>query len=611
MDLITCDFETYYAQDYSLSKMTTEAYIRDPRFQVIGVSVKVNDGKTEWFSGKARDTLEFLRQYDWENSGLLCQNTMFDAAILSWRCGIRPKVLFDTMCMSRALHGVNASHSLKALAERYRVGTKGTEVVQAKGLRLRDFGTAQLDRYARYCIDDTDLTYAIFNKMLAAEFPQTELRLIDLTLKMFTNPTLQLDVDHLEGHLIRTLRHKEKLLADAGITDKKDLMSNPKFAAMLEAYGVEPPMKVSPTTGKDTYAFAKTDAAFLELEEHEDINVQTLVSARLGNKSTIEETRTQRLIDIGNRGLFPVPLRYYAAHTGRWGGTDNINLQNLPSRGLNAKEIKRAILAPDGHVLIDCDSSQIEARVLAWLAEQNDLVDAFARGEDVYKMMASKIYIVPHDEIDKRQRQVGKTVILGAGYGIGYLKLRDYLKTQAQVIVDEDEAARIIEVYRNTNSQIKQLWKAAGRTIADLQRGDRLPFGRAGVLDVDPDAPGIILPNGLPILYEGLHTEPGEYGPDYLYLTRKGPTRIYGGKMVENVTQALARIIVGLQMLKIAKRYPVVLTVHDSTVSCVPEDIAEEAQVYIEDCMRWTPKWAAGLPVNCESKIGRSYGAAA
>jgi DNA polymerase I-like protein with 3'-5' exonuclease and polymerase domains len=609
MNIITLDFETYYSKAYSLSKMTTEEYIRDPQFQVIGVSAKVNRGPAQWFSGTSKDTLAFLRQFDWENCALLSHNTQFDGAILSWRCGLRPARLLDTMSMSRALHGVNARHSLKALAERYRVGAKGDEVHQVIGMRRADFTPEGLERYGRYCVQDTDLTRQIFDRMLAAGFPTDELKLIDLTLRMFTEPVLHLDVPHLEGHLIKTVRDKAGMLADAGIEDRKDLMSNNRFADLLRELGVDPPRKISPTTGKETYAFSKTDENFQALQEHENPWVQALVAARLGNKSTLEETRTQRFIDIGRRGRFPVPLRYYAAHTGRWGGTDSVNLQNLPSRGPNAKQIKKAILAPPGHMLIECDSSQIEARVLAWLAEQEDLVDAFARREDVYKLTASKIFGVPVEAVDKAQRQIGKVVVLGSGFGVGHVKMQAFLKLQAGVIVDLDEAKRIVDVYRHANHRIVALWKGAQECIRYLAQGDPLPFGRPGVLGVDPTRRGIVLPNGLPILYENLRAQPGDLGYEYVYDTRQGPTRIYGGKIVENVVQALARIVVGQQMLKISKRYRAVLTVHDSVVCCVSESEVDSARAYIEQCMRWTPDWAAGLPVNCESGVGASYGA--
>lgn len=608
MKLITLDMETFYDKDYSLSKMTTEEYIRDPRFQVIGVSTMVDNDEPVWVSGPANTILTHLRSLPWQNAMLLCQNTMFDGAILTWRCGIKPKALADTMLMSRAINGVEVSHSLKAIAERLGIGAKGNEVLNALGKRRTDFTEEQLAAYGQYCINDVALTHHAFHRFMGMGFPKEELKLIDLTLRMFTDPLLELDRAHLEKHLVNVTARKGDLLERAGVTDKKELMSNPKFAELLRGLGVVPPMKVSPTTGKETFAFAKSDEAFVELAEHENGDVQALVAARLGNKSTLEETRTQRFIDIAKRGSLPVPIRYYAAHTGRWGGSDKINLQNLPSRGPNAKQIKNSIVAPAGYVLIDADSAQIEARMLAWLAEQEDVVQTFANNGDVYKMMASKIYGKPVEAITKEERQIGKVVILGAGYGVGHVKLQAFLKMQAGVEVDLDEAKRIIDIYRGSNYKISQLWKDADTAIRMMNQGNSVQFGRPGVLTVDADRQGIRLPNGLYIQYPDLKGEQGDRGVQYHYAVRGGRNHIYGGKVIENVTQALARCIIGEQMLKIAKRYRVVLTVHDSVVACVREDEAAEAQAYVEACMRWTPDWAAGLPVNCESEIGTRYG---
>ena len=606
MDLITIDFETYYDRDYSLSKITTEEYVRSPQFEAIGVGVKVNDGETQWASGTHEELKEWLRtSFKWTDSAVLAHNTMFDGAILAWQFGIHPRLWLDTLCMGRALHGVEVGGSLKALAERYSLGEKGTEVLNAIGKRRLNFSETDLSRYGDYCINDVNLTYKLFNKM-ARKFPKQELKIIDLTLRMFIEPILELDAQMLEEHLRETVARKEKLLLECA-ADRADLMSNNKFAELLRGLGVEPPMKISPTTGEQAYAFAKNDEAFKALAEYPDERVQALVAARLGNKSTLEETRTQRFIEIASRGALPVPIRYYAAHTGRFGGDDKINMQNLPSRGANANKLKKAIVAPAGYTMIDADSAQIEARVLAWLAEQDDLVESFAKQEDVYKKMASAIYAVREEDVTKEQRFVGKTTILGAGYGMGAAKFQAQLKTFG-VTVDLEEARRIIDIYRRTNDAITRLWRQAQNALVNLSRGDYAPLGRAGVLELVPEERAIKLPSGLLMRYDDLKFDQGEKGVEFHYQTRKGRTRIYGGKVIENVCQAIARCIIAEQMLKIGKRYKVVLTVHDAIAVCVRDSEVEEAQKFVEECMRWVPEWAKGLPVNCESGAGKSYG---
>ena len=606
MDLITLDFETYYSKEYSLGKLTTEEYIRDPRFEVIGIGIKVNNQETEWASGTHEELKKYLQTFDWEKSMVLAHNTMFDGAILNWVFNISPRVYTDTLCISRGVHGVETSSSLKALVENYDIGAKGTEVFEAIGKRREDFTESELEKYGDYCINDVDLTYKLV-MLMARGFPKKEFKLIDTTLRMFVEPVLDLDLGMLEQHLTETRDSKDELLTASGVS-KEDLMSNPKFAEVLKSIGVEPPMKISPTTGKETFAFAKSDEEFKALQTHSDERVQALVNARLGTKSTLEETRTQRFIDIAKRGLLPVPVKYYAAHTGRWGGDDKINLQNLPSRGVNGKKLKRSIIAPEGYTIIDADSSQIEARVLAWLAEQDDLTEAFTNGEDVYVKMASRIYDKAEEDITKDERFVGKTTILGAGYGMGALKFQSQLKTFGFDMAIE-EARRVIKIYRETKWKINKLWRDAQQILVSLHRND-MPFslGRDRVLVTVPEENAIKLPSGLLMRYGDLDYDQGEQGIEFHYQTRRGRTRIYGGKVIENVCQAIARCIIGEQMLLINKKHRVVLTVHDSIAACVKDEEVEDAQTYIEECMRWTPDWAKGLPIDCESGIGKTYG---
>ena len=619
MEILTLDFETYYSKDYSLSKLTTEEYVRDSRFEVIGVAVKKSSfakGRNYhhrdatgpmWCTGSKKQIAKFLSQFDWSNSVAVAHNAMFDMAILNWHFGIKPKKIADTLSMSRALHAIEVSHGLAALSEYYALGKKGTEVHDAIGKKRLDFTPEEIEAYGGYCVQDVELTFKLFQEFLNRGFSVTELNLIDLTIRMFSEPALELDTEVLTGHLEGVLATKAELM-DKVSHEKTKLTSNPQFAELLQEYGVKPPVKISLTTGKETFAFAKSDEGFKALQDHENPSVQALVAARLGVRSTIEEKRTERFISIGKRGKLPIPLRYYAAHTGRWGGDDKINMQNL-TRG---SALKKAMCAPEGYKFVDCDLSQIEARTLAWLAEEEELVQAFDRGDDVYKIMASAIYDKPEEDISKEERFVGKTTILGAGYGMGAVKFRNQLKTFG-VELEQEECDRIISVYRTTYKNIPKLWRSAGKSLKQIMNDKCTKFGRPDVITVEGDK-GILLPNGLHVKYPNLRTVTDELGDtETLYDTRRGKaivsTRIYGGKVIENVCQALARIVIGEQLLRVAKRYKVVMTVHDAIGCIVPEKEVEQGLKYVEDCMKTRPVWASDLPLDCEGGYGDSYGA--
>jgi DNA polymerase len=628
--IVTLDLECYYSTEYSLTKIPTEEYVRSPQFEMIGIAIKVDDGATVWYPKPQVEKV--LKGFDWSDAMVVAQNTAFDGAVLNWLYGVKPMAWFDILGMSRALYPHEKAHRLEVQAQRMGIGVKGDEVNHAKGKHYADFSAEELARYAEYCVNDVELTYKLFNAYMGLGFPKQELKLIDMTLRMFIEPVLELDktllVDHLEAvkdakeALMESVR--DFMLKDAdpeyvhaifsegmdGI--KKLLMSNDKFAKVLEDYGVVPPTKVSLRTGKLAYAFAKTDEQFKALEEHPDVRVQMLVAARLGNKTTIEETRTERFIGMSNRGKFPVPLRYYGAHSGRWSGQDSVNLQNLPSRGTNAGKIKKAIKAPKGYVVIDCDSAQIEARTLAWLAGQHELIEAFENKQDVYRLMASQIYNIPPDQVttgSASQRQVGKTVVLGAGYGVGHKKLQIFLKQQAGVEVTEAEAKRIIDAYRNTYYKIPELWRQADEALIALRTGNSIQVDAQGLINAIPGK-GLTLPSGLFIQYPDLAKVTDEKtGKDqWRYFSKGMPVYIYGGKVIENVCQAVARQVVAEQMLRASKRYKVVLTVHDAVAIVAKESEKFEAQAYLEECMSWRPKWASGLPLACESGIGVSYG---
>ena len=930
MDIVTIDAETYYDKEYSLSKMTTEAYVRDPRFEVIGVGIKINDYPVDWYSGS--DPGRFLRQLDYSKMAILCHNTVFDGAILSWHFGIRPKLWLDTLSMARPLHNISVGGSLKALAAHYKLGEKGDEVVNAIAKRRADFAPSELERYAAYCCNDVDLTYKLFRKM-ARNFPAVEIALIDQTIRMFTEPSIVLDTEVLTKHLQEVKAKKASLVDELGLSHdyteeqaKSMLMSNQLFATYLTALGVTPPTKVSAATGKETFAFSKTDKRFTDLLEHDDARVVSAVAARLGVKSTLEETRTESLRGVAERGALPIMLNYYGAHcvpgdtevltlmgwerldtwdggavaqwspdgniefrnatryigpainkwvvstapympvdmtlghtvpvlahgsrklqpmaagdmvgrgasyiptsghlqnrhrftpeqtrvlvmiqadgsyegdtakgrklsiflkkprkiqrarelltaakvafeeqtypswpgyirfivrhryyakwmlpqlklfgpwvmrcpldifmdelkywdgwtqggqvcystsersnaewvqtaahlaglgcaiserpgkgnrrtnynlrfrnraecmvkrqhlavvdkeqqaycvrsetgywlaranntifvtgnTGRFSGGDRVNLQNLPRGGA----LRRALSAPKGKVLIACDSSQIEARIVAWVSGQHDLVQQFADKRDVYSEFASEVYGRPITKNDKLERHVGKTAVLGLGYGMGAEKFRRTLEIGAggiKVVLTEDEATRIVRLYREKNYKIAQFWQRCSHALGHMLQGTQ--FGLSDALPSLVTGHEMIhLPNKLAIRYPLLHSLSDGYcyaGANRVYrdaikarvtgapIPYDKFTRIYGGKCTENIVQALARIVVSEQMVAIGVRHKVVLQVHDEVVIMCDESEAPDARAFMEQAMSTPPKWAADLPVACESGVGPNYG---
>lgn len=622
MQIITADWETYYDKDYSLSKMTTEEYVNDERFEAIMLGMRMPDGKRKVVTGTHEEIKYQLDTIDWSQYAVLCHNTMFDAAIFTWRFGIKPAVWLDTLSMARAMHGVKGN-SLAALAKKYKLQDKQDVVHNMLGRRRDSLSPEEFERYARYCLNDVSITWKLFHILSEGWYnfedmdnrglyPLQELKLIDQLIRMYSEPVLRLNKERLQAHLAEVVARKEALMEKVS-ADKDELMSNKKFAEVLQGLGVSPPMKISGTTGKETFAFSKNDEGMKALLEHINPEVQALVAARIGVKSTLEETRTQRFIAMAERSeRFPVPLRYSAARTHRLGGSDGINLQNLPSRGAQKNKLKSCIEPPPGYVIIDCDSSNIEARMLAWLAGQDDLVEDFANKVDVYCKMATKIYNREITKADVRERFVGKTVVLGAGYQTGGAKLQVTLKAaDPPMEMELQECHNIIQAYRTAYPNIPGLWRQGDLALQAIVQNRTMWFGREGVVRVE-GSKGLLLPSGLYIQYPKLNvvnvtTKVGSYS-GYEYTDETGTVGIYGGKLTENVVQALARIVVMQQLLRISKKLKVVLTVHDAVAAIAREDEADEARAYVEECMRWVPKWAAGCPINCESGMGRNYG---
>ena len=602
MDIITLDFETAYSQTYSLSKMTTQQYIDSHLFEVIGVAMKLNDEETISCSGDKTAIYNFLKTVDWSKTALCAHNAMFDAGILNWHFSMRPMLIIDTLSMARALHGTSVGGSLAKLAAYYEVGAKGTEVLDAKGKWRKDFSDDDLAQYMAYCRNDVDLTREIF-KCMAGSFNKTEIRLIDMTIRMFTEPYLCLDRGVLEQHLAEVRERKDKLLEACGI-DKDDLMSNPKMAEVLRSFNVEPPVKISARTGKEAFAFAKSDEAFKALLDHEDERVQAVVAARLGVKSTLEETRTERFIKITDDGeALPVPLKYYGAITGRWSATDSINLQNIP-RG---SKLKQAITASQGYSIVGADLSNIELRVGLAFAGQMDKLKMLGDGLDLYKDFASKAFSISYDDVDDDARFVGKTASLSLIYGTGAKKLRAQCKMLSGKDIGEDFAQHVVDLYRDDYAFVKAAWHDAGKALDAIIKDTYTTIGLGELQLPVEGSRGIKLPSGLYMTYPELKEERDETGrKQYVYKTYKGPVHIHAAKCYQNVIQALARCVMGEDMVRVNKLYPVALTIHDAVYCVVDDSKAEQAVRDIVTELRKAPAWLADMPLDAEGGYGKN-----
>ena len=604
MAIITLDFETYYSKTYSLSKLTTEEYVNGDEFEVIGVGVKVDGAATSWHTGSKEEIGQALQGYNLPNNTLLCHNTYFDATILYEFFGITAKKNLDTLSMARAIHGISVGGSLAKLVEHYELGVKGTEVVNALGKHSKDFTPEELTRYGEYCVNDVELTYDLFFKLLP-QFNAQELTLVDTTIKMAVKPTLVVDLPMLESYMYEVREKKEALLSTID-ADKSEIMSNPKFAVLLERLGVQPPMKVSPTTGKLTYAFAKTDDGLKTLLEHADPTVQALVGARLGVKSTIEETRTDRLIGIAKRtDYLPIPLNYYGAATGRWsaGGGQKVNFQNIPRNST----LKKAIVAPEGYVVVGADLSNIELRVGLWVCGEMEALKSLGEGRDLYKEFASLVFNVAYEDVSKDQRFIGKTSQLGLIFGVGAGKLRDAIKVGSGTDIGEMEAKRIVDLYRATYKGVTAFWKTCTNAITAMGNDEEFTFGQDG-LYVAEGKRGVKFPSGLymqyPLLANVVDEKTGERG--YKYKMRNGYDRLYGGKLTNNLVQGTARCVMSEAMVRIAGKYQIALTVHDALYIVVPEAEAQETLDYLIEEMCKPPLWMPDIPLAAEGGWGRS-----
>ncbi len=692
--IVTVDFETRYSRSprdwcpeaYTLSKLTTEEYVRHPLFKAFGCSMRLfrrDAPVTQWY--QHAELPRVFGTFDWSRTAVVCHNAQFDAFILSHHYGVHPAFIFDTLSMARALRGARGRNSLKDLARDFLLPDKGAELVMTDGAYELSRDTER--EIARYCNHDVFLCEEVFKRFLAMcrgredleaadnagtewdfdasyameqwLYPIKELRLIDMTLKMYTRPLLELDADMLQDALAEEKETRERLLERLGINDA-DLASNDRFADILRGLGVEPPMKRKNPTKKTpnpvglNFAFAKNDAGFQSLMAHPDDNVVSLCEARLKVKSTTERTRAQRFLDISGRGTLPVPLHYYGAITGRWAAAKGsaINMQNLKRKSF----LRKAIMAPEGKVIVVVDLSQIEPRVLAWLSDYDELLGIFRSGQDAYAMFGAQMFNIPGmtKESHPDLRQSAKSALLGAGYMLGWASFAgqllvgflgappvrydkdfarklgvtsDYIErflgwdenvekmmeiprncSTKELLIHCVAAKKIIDIYRATAHPVVGFWEMCSERIQrSLLDGEE--YNHKGALLFRKEE--ILLPSGMPIRYPNLRVEKDDRGrPQYVYGEGAETTKLYAGKVTNNVTQALARIVMTDGLLKVSTKIPLVGTVHDEGLGIVDEADGQKALGWMIRRMTEEPAYMPGIPLAADGGVHRRYGMA-
>lgn len=604
MKIIVLDFESFYSNDYTLSKMTTEEYIRDQRFEALCVSV-VSDGKG--IAVPQEHLKAFFANYDWSDKAVCAHHAQFDLLILSEHFGIKPKFIFDTISMGRIVYGPHQRLSLAKLLEKHGMAPKTIDYNEFKGKRWYQMSSRTQQMLLDGAVHDSVQTEKLFYMMLP-HVPAHELALIDRTVRMFTEPTAVGDLATLRQICNSEVNKKADMMSELNVT-ASDLQSAPTFQRLLEAEGIEVEYKfgksVDKKTGefKKTPAFAKTDEFMSTLIDHDNPRVRALAEARLGVKSTINETRSGRILRMSERGPLCMYHHHAGAHTLRVTGGDKMNWVNLPRDGL----IRKAIRAPEGTMLSIKDFSQFELRLVLWLAGQIDKLKILASGGDIYSMFGTKLYEREITKADERERYVSKQVVLGSQYGQGEDKLYNELNFKHKVPVDREFVSLCINVYRKEEyTLVAKLWRECTKLLPRIANREEFEWKCFRFKDGKCYAP-----NGSYMFFENLEWRENKSaigGGAWFFEKKPGQwVKMYGAKLLENLVQFLQRCMAGDVFLKIDRKYPWILFPYDEGIHVVPKDGAQEIHEEMLRIMSISPSWAPDLPISAEGIVSDRY----
>jgi len=639
---LVLDFECFFDTDYSLSRMSTVEYVCDSRFAVTGLAVRdVEQDQSHFIEpDNVQDYLHTLQESlgtNLQDCTIIGQNLKFDALVLREHFGIMPRFTIDTIDLDR-IWDARASHKLKDMAARWAAPSPKGDTTQFKGKDWAVMSLQMRDDLAKYAKNDTDIECWLFKKLLplVVNGCPEELAIATHTLQLYLEPYIEIDAGF--GTKLKALMRCEPLhviekLYNMGIeAGHDDISGNISFAALLKGY-LPDDEEVPTKQGKKgrILALAKDDEGMKYLLQHKDPKVRALVEARAAIKSwPLHIKRVDNILRQAavRKNKIGAPLSYYSAHTGRWGGTEGINLQNLGGRGRAGKgthpliaSVRQMLTAPKFHTFGIADFAQIEARVLAWFAGQDDLLTGFANGEDVYSTFATTLFRspvrkprdtdpTPVAKLLKVRRGFGKDGILGAGFGMGANKFferclanNDLRPAFDDGTFDWDFINTLIKTYRKQYKLIPAFWYKVEKAWRFVTRYKHETSEVNGLQFYHSDGATFVrLPSGRCLRYPCAAVNKTDSGLRYRW------GKLWGGALTENIVQATARDLLRDAMLRLIEEgIHIVLHVHDEVVCLFLENEAEERLKQVEQLMVVVPEWASGLPVDVECELTPVY----
>lgn len=617
MQTLVHDYESYLDSEVTLKTMPTIQYVRHPKFKVHGAAIKEDDRPAFWVTGK--DLPKYYAGVQWEEIDSISHHALFDCLVTYEHYGHTPKRRIDTLGLARALLPADLDFDLDSLGTVLGIGGKhgGGKIIQ----RIKGIVDLPADlelELAEYAIVDAERAYQ-FYQLLWPHLPEIERRLLDLTIRMGTQGVLRFNHTTAQEAKRESEERRTKIILASGLSETT-LRSADKLAEEFRKRGVEPPTKVSEKKSKTagteirTYAFSKSDRAFLDLLDHPD--VAHIANGRLAAMSSGDVKRIDRLLAITGLAPFniPMPLNYCGAHTYRWSGTGKINVQNLKKENGKAGKLRKSFEAPDGYVINVADSAQIELRMNMWYCKQLDILDILSRPDgDVYSHTATSLFNRPINKAMVQERQFGKVVELGCGYQMGWPKFKATCAIgpmgNPPIFISNEEAQNAINTYRATHPMVVAKWDWLARVAIPTmaQKDCHLQDG-----PITFKFERIELPNGLALQYPNLrfhvNEETGESG--WVYGLNGVVHKIYGGKLLENIIQALARIVVAEQLDRIDREVEHAVCAsmtHDENIAVSPDPHAENVQRQMIAIMSTAPAWAPDLPVKAEGGYAKEY----